>query len=221
MDKPLLRLICGILSIGLVACSSLPQPVLTPVPPTALPAKQSASPPAPQVNTVSPLQTATPLAQPTATNTPLPCPPFSIDTALPTPDIPDNYIGRHYSNLPNGYTLLVAQLINDGYALTHMSRGKSHIFWLEKLICHNESGKAFYEIRAVLSLSPTDNQVVADFCHPIAGDNADVLGIGFVPEPGGLFTQTNRAWRVNTLTESFDEISPLGIKCFKEIMPVE
>ena len=52
--------------------------------------------------TKTPLPTRTPYLQ---TKTPIACPPFPIDTELPDPDIPENYIGRHYdlhNRLPEG-----------------------------------------------------------------------------------------------------------------------
>ena len=56
--------------------------------------------PTPQLVAATKTSSPTPTQQPTVTisptNTRVSCPPFEIDHDVPEPNVPENYIGRHY-----------------------------------------------------------------------------------------------------------------------------
>src|SRR5512135_441121 len=98
MIKMPFKLLCLILfTVSIVACSSLPEKTVTPTAPAVPVVSPTKTPGLPTVpSTATPTVTATP-AHPA-------CPPFSIDTELPVPDEPRNYIGLHFDALPAGLT---------------------------------------------------------------------------------------------------------------------
>jgi len=220
----------------LAACSAPPQPVVTPVLPTVLPAKQSASPSAPQANMISPLQTATPLVQPTATNTPSPCPPFSFDTALPNPDVPDNYIGRHYDwrALPTGLRRAFGVFIEGppDYAWSGMLKNNEEMYWLQRLICRDAKGAAYYEIRDALVLPRIGkDQTRADACKAGGNDIRWIIAFGKYDEKkppipigesrGWKFYEVDFAWRIDTQAEKFIQLFTEDLECIKYVGPAQ
>ena len=99
--------------------------------------------------TKTPLPTRTPYPP---TKAPIACPPFPIDTELPDPDIPENYIGRHYdlhNRLPEGSVekgcgVLIRDISNQTeFGLTHLLWHQyQYLYWLEKLVCQDMRKRA-------------------------------------------------------------------------------
>ncbi len=149
MPFKLLYLIFFTLSIA--ACGSLPEKTVTQTAPAATLALPTKTPGLP---TLPATTTPTLIATPAHTA----CPPFSIDTALPVPDEPQNYIGLHFDALPAGLESPDGSVL-DGpgtyYMVNEVVRDSGEMLWLERNICHDESGHPYQEIRAVLIFACT------------------------------------------------------------------
>jgi len=110
-------------------------------------------------------------ASPTGpTITPASCPPFPFDTDLPHPDTPEQYIGRHYDsvNPPAGINGWSAGLLaDDSYSWAHVSIQNREVYWVQKMVCRDSSGKAYWEIVDALvlpKLDPNADEVSTDLC---------------------------------------------------------
>ena len=216
------KLLCLILvTLSIVACGPLPEKTTTQTAPAATLALPTRTPgmPTPPATTI-PTLTATPAH--TA------CPPFSIDTALPVPDEPQNYIGLHFDALPPGLESPDGSFL-DGpgtyYMVNEVVRDSGEMLWLERNICHDESGHPYQEIRSVLILPALQEKekLLIGTCRV---KEAATPGAALMPEfdPAivavGRFEDIYRppvaishAWRVITQTESFEVLSPDSVTC--------
>ena len=144
------------------------------VPPTGAQEQPSLIPSATLTQTARSTITPTPTRTPyPPTITPIPCPPFSIDTELPEPDIPENYIGRHFDELrlPEGLILDRSQIIRNeseifeyGFSRLQWQQNR-YMYWLEKLVCRDKKGEPYFEIiDAIASPSLEGNETETDLC---------------------------------------------------------
>ena len=218
----LFKILCLILfAVSLAACSSVPEKTVTQTVPAATVASPTKTPTLP-----TPPATTTPKL--TATPAHMACPPFSIDTALPVPDEPQNYISLRYDALPAGLTSPDGSVVDGSgayYAVNQIVRDGGEMLWLERNICHDESGHPYYEIRAVLILPALqDNEkLIIGTCNlKKAVTPEDALNPVFDPAivAIGRFEDIykppitiSHAWRVITQTESFEALSPDGVTC--------
>jgi hypothetical protein len=165
---------------------------------------------------------------PTAAPTRPACPPFSIDTALPVPDEPQNYIGLHYDALPAGLTSPDGSVVDGSgayYAVNQIVRDGGEMLWLERNICHDENGHPYYEIRAVLILPALqDNEkLIIGTCNlkkAVTPEDAlnpvfdpAIVAIGRFEDIYKPPVTISHAWRVITQTESFEALSPDSVTC--------
>jgi hypothetical protein len=134
--------------------------------------------------TITPLLTRTPYPP---TKTPIPCPPFSIDTELPEPDIQENYIGRHYDvhKLPEGLQWESSSIIRDysgqlEYSFTRLTWDNNRqMFWLKDNICYDSQGKSFSEIIDVIASPPLEgNETITSWCFEESELIPDIIAIG-------------------------------------------
>jgi hypothetical protein len=210
-----------LLAISMVACNSLPEKSVThtaPVPTLALSTKTPAIPTLPA--TAAPTLTATP-ADPV-------CPPFSIDTALPVPDEPQNYIGLHFDTLPPGLVSPGGTMLDGSdtyYLLSEVSRDSGEMLWLERNICHDERGYPYQEIRAVLLLPALqgNEHLIMGTCrlketadseatNPPLPDPA-IVAVGQFDDIDDPPVALTYAWRANPQTESFEVLPPESVTC--------
>ncbi len=222
MMKILFKLLSLILlTVFIVACSSLPEKTVTPT--------ASAVPLASPTRT-STLPAPTDTARPTLTATPAhaACPPFSIDTTLPVPDDPQSYIGLHFDALPAGVESPGGSVIDGSgtyYMLSEVIRDTDEMLWLERNICHDERGYPYQEIRAVLFLPALqgDERVIIGTCRLKKTGTSEATTLP-MPDPAivaiGRFADIYKppvtltsAWRIITQTESFEVLSPESVTC--------
>ena len=210
-------------TVSIVACSSSPEKTVTPtalVATLALPAKTPAL--------LTPPATALPSPSLTATPARAACPPFSIDTALPVPDEPQNYIGLHFDALPIGLTSPDGSVVAGSdtyYAVNQIVRENGEMLWLERNVCHNEKGHAYYEIRAVLKLPTLQDKeklligtclMKKDFTPKNAINpvfDPAIVAIGRFEDIYKPPVAISHAWRVITQTESFEALPPQSVTC--------
>lgn len=222
MKKMSFRLLCWILFTVLVAaCSSLPEKTVTQIAPAATLASLTITPVLP-----TPPATATPA--PTATPAQAACPPFSIDTALPVPDEPQSYIGLHFDALPAGLESPGGSALDGSgtyYIVSEVVRDSGGALWLERNICHDETGHPYYELRAVLTLPALqeNEKLIIGTCrikdtaapeaeNPVVPDPA-IVAVGRFEDVYEPPVTLSFAWRANPQTESFEVLSPESVTC--------
>jgi hypothetical protein len=92
---------------------------------------------------------------------------------LPEPDVPENYIGRHFDELrlPDGLILDRSQVIRDeseiyeyGFSRLQWHQNR-HMYWLEKLVCRDKNREPYFEIiDAIASPSLEGNETETSWC---------------------------------------------------------
>jgi hypothetical protein len=114
---------------------------------------------------------STDLAAAEATGTSAPaCPPFTFDITVPSPDTPEQFIGKHYDsvNPPTGMKGWTAGLMqDDAYSWAHVNVLNRDMVWIQKLVCRDTRGVAFWEIVDALTLPRMDvqsHEVAVDQC---------------------------------------------------------
>ncbi len=210
-----------IFTISLIACNSSPEK-------TVLPTAQAATVAVP---TKTPgLLTAPATATPTVTaaRAHATCPPFSVDTALPVPDEPQNYIGLHFDALPTGLTSPDGSVVDGSdtyYAVNQIVRESGEMLWLERNVCHDENGHPYYEIRAVLNVPTLQDKeklligtclMKEDFTPKTAVNpvfDPAIVAIGRFEDIYKPPVAISHAWRVITQTESFEALPPETVTC--------
>lgn len=162
-----------------------------------------------------------------ASDTPAPaCPPFAFDTVVPIPDVPANYISRHYDlrNLPQGIKGYTSGLLEtDTYSWAHVQVQNRDMYWIQKLVCRDASGQPYWEIVDAITLPIMDAQaheVTVDLCFQ--GDQDLPFAIAYGPyDPNkpaasvvahfvGWPIQVKAAWQMK---DKFIPLNPKGLTC--------
>lgn len=156
------------------------------------------------------------------------CPLFTIDTALPVPDEPKNYIGLHFDILPDGLESHVSFLL-DGpgadYIVREVVKAAGEMLWLERVICHDDGGYPYTEIRAALVLPARQDKerlitgtckvygVAAPMVTTQSEFDNEIVAIGQFEDFDNPPVAINHAWRANPRTESFEALLPDHVIC--------
>ena len=185
--------------------------------------------------TQSPARTKTPTnTVPAPTNTFLPCPPYPLDYDLPDPDIPENYIGRHYDlhNLPQGIEHLGGSIIRDKSSAHELAISRfawqqdRRLYWLEKLVCQDKK-QAYFEIVdaiATPALSGEETEATTCFQDDIVVNTIVALGrydksaplVTINESTGWLYTQIIFAFRIDFTFEEFILLEPESLVCLQD-----
>lgn len=176
-------------------------------------------------NTIQPEPSPTLSYTPTYDATAAACPPFSMDTSLPVPDIPTGYIGRHYetASLPTGLIWIASGLLsNPDYSYTQILWQNREMFWIQKLVCKNQLDQPFWVINdslALPNLNPQANQVYTNMCFlngsqiPFAlayGDYDPIQPAVTISNFTGSKMQVSAAWQMK---EKFTPLNLRGVTC--------
>jgi hypothetical protein len=223
----------------LVSCGSpLPtsSPLFTPV--AAVSPLEPARTKAPTLTSVimpseTPMPTTqpTPTIQPTLTNTPVPCPPFEIDTKLPNPDTRTNYIGRHFDSLhlPKDLDFIFGAVLDDlpGYVWEMVQKSNGdYMYWIERINCHNSAGKAYFTIEDVLVVPRLKKgQDFASSCKIGEKEIPWIIAVGWYKEPATRtdaaygwqwqFYKVDYAWHIDPSVIRFVQIPAEDLVCVK------
>lgn len=168
------------------------------------------------------------IVHPTATiqptNTPIPCPPH-LETELPNPDIPENYLGKVFklyypeelklefegSVLGNNDTR-----INYLLALRTNKTTGQKMFWLEHELCTDTQRHTFYEIIDVVVIDydqEKQEMVAPSSCWLNKTFDPEIFALGDSLPYTEKLQNITQAWIVNEQTEKIEEISTDGIEC--------
>lgn len=187
-----------------------------PAPTIATPTKQI-SPPTPTQRT---------------TNTPTPCPPH-LETELPNPDIPENYIGKVFHVLPEELEDLYGGLIDftntkdteKQYAFTEIINTSinQRMLWFQRELCKDSEERTFFEIIDVIALPFNRDHMVMepDYCMQDGIIDPEIFALGSRELNPKNLEIIDQAWRANRATEKIEEISIDGVECFGEGVATE
>jgi hypothetical protein len=237
------RLMLALFLPGLlfVSCySATNQPTITPtnladtvflvtLTPTLIPTKDV---------TIMPMQTRktkTPAPLASVTRTPEACPPFILDSDLPDPNLPENYIGYRYDHheLPLGLEYLGGSLVSDTnnhqYELGISKlewHENSRLYWLERLICHDEAGYPYYEIVDSFATSPLSGDETEPWvCFDGETEVHFVGGLGLYDESipkvtigdyrGWLYTKIVFIYDIDYVAQKFILLDPDSLTCLE------
>lgn len=169
------------------------------------------------------------------TNTPIPCPPFSLDTKIPQPDLPENYIGRHYDlrNLPEGLEELGGSITRDQsgtheFAVNSFAWKENRtLYWLEKLMCRDQDGMPYFEIVDAIATPPlkgdeTDAWVCiqddreVDFWVALGRYDPSTPEITIRGFTGWPYAEILFAFQLDFENGRFNELDPTGWICLED-----
>jgi hypothetical protein len=185
-------------------------------------------------STSTPEKTETPkIVLPNPTKTPAPCPPFLLDLNLPHPDLPENYIGRHYDlyNLPQELMDSGGSLIRDRSGQFELGlqtvkwKEDRELYWLEKLVCNDADGHPYFEIvDAFATPSLSGDEIHIETCFD-GDEELNVIGLGRYDKSdplvtigefrGWQFTEILFLYRIDFEAQKFIFVDPNGLVCFK------
>jgi hypothetical protein len=114
---------------------------------------------------------------------------------------------------------------NAYYTVNQVVTDSGEMLWLERHICHDESGHPYYELRTVLvlpALQEKDKLIIGtcllrEDLTPEAAENPvfdpAIVAIGRFEYYYDPPVEISHAWRVITQTESFEVLPPESITC--------
>ncbi len=158
------------------------------------------------------------------------CPPYAFDSIAAdfaaTMD-PSRFIGKHYN--PDDYNAVFGgysgEMLDDVHALEQFSKETLPLYFLERMVCRNPGGKAFFEVKDAVTLMPGKEQSIARICW--AGDQPiqPVLALGhvdvqqpqqtFQDTTGWRYDRVDFVYRIDLERETFTQIPPEGVVCFE------
>jgi hypothetical protein len=154
------------------------------------------------------------------------CPPFAYDADLPALGDPQGFIGKHYDSLahPADLDFISGTLLDDVHAWTRIRYSGRNIEWLERLVCRDEGGHAFFTIvDALLLPSFTDDQTEAGLCWLNGEQLHAIVAIGHVDLNGPVgsyrnvegwkFDHLDYGYRIDLGIEKFVPLPMQGLEC--------
>jgi hypothetical protein len=160
---------------------------------------------------------------------------------LPEPDIPENYVGRHYDNhnLPQGLEDGGGQLFRDKnnveFAISNFTWQQDRkLYWLEKLVCRVQKrhgiGRAYFEILDAIASPPlSGDERSAWVCFQNDEKVDSVRALGYVDEEtplvtigdytGWIYTKIVFAFRIDLEAEKFVLLEPENLVCLEDRGP--
>jgi hypothetical protein len=144
------------------------------------------------------------------------------------PNEPQSYIGLHFDALPAGLQSPGGSALDGSdtyYIMSEVVGDSGTALWLERNICHDESGHPYYELRAVLNLPELQEQerliigtcrikdaASAEAANPVVPDPA-IVAVGWFEDVYEPPVTLSYAWRANPQTETFEVLSPESVTC--------
>jgi hypothetical protein len=180
-------------------------------------------------------KTPTSTSSPKPSNTSITCPPNPFDHDLPDPNLPENYIGRHYDlrDLPQGLEHVGGSIIGDPYIGPRFGLSKmkwqldrSVLYWLERLVCRDSQGFPYMEIVDAIATPPLsdllteagacfqdDNEVKTVIAFGVYDQEAPFETInGYLAKP---YPEIVFAFRVDYEAAKFVELEPDSLMCLE------
>jgi hypothetical protein len=191
----------------------------------------------PVLDTPLPVSTATSTAIRGSTPGPTPtqvpeadCPPYAFDSIgadIASITDPSLFIGKHYN--PVDYSAVLdgfsGEMLDDVHALEQFTKDTLSVDFLERLVCRNSGGIAYFEVKDAVILNLGKDQSIARICW--AGDQPikPVLAWGDVDinqaeqvyqgVTGWRFDRMDFVYRIDLERESFAPMPPEGVVCFE------
>lgn len=185
-------------------------------------ASATPSPTVVQITNIPTKEVMIPTITRTPTNTPIPCPP-RLETELPNPDIPENYVGRVFRTLPESLEDIYGGVIGDvsketDYKFVFVevinNNTQTRMLWFEKFLCENEES-VYFEVIDILSLPFDENEIVMEpgYCSLNDIPDPEIFALGNRDTKYPEIETMKQVWRANQVTEKFEELSIDGVTC--------
>ena len=183
-------------------------------------------------------QKPTPVAM---AETPVVCPPFKFESELPDPDIPENYVGYHlnYDELPLGLKYLGGTLLRGEkqlwestkdwkWAITDLGwHGNRRLILLEKFVCRDEYGHAYFEIVDVIETPIlSGNETIPWVCFAGETEVPFSGGLGFYDDSvpietiggyqGWPYTKLLFLYTIDFEKGKFTQLDVDGLQCLED-----
>ena len=138
---------------------------------------------------------------------------------MPVLDTPADYIGLNESSMPpelldeGGF--VVGEILSTEYSVQIVQQGNIMMLWLERMICRDDEGKAYWEIRDVLLLPALreNEELILSNCTSNGEFSTEIVAVGeFIPGVDNP-TKIVYGWRVDLYNESFEQLFPDRITC--------
>jgi hypothetical protein len=143
------------------------------------------------------------------------------------PDVAESYLGHHYDdlNMPSGLEFRGAAMIDEIYAWVNVHRPDHQMYWLEKFLCRDASGRAYFEIVAAIN-TPLEQETYTGSnagCVDANGEAADVFVAYGKYDPNATLASDGRrplfdldiAIRYDLANEKFISVPVTGLTCFR------
>jgi hypothetical protein len=205
-------------------------PTFTPYPTATRHARTSTPvPPGFEANNAS--LTGTPASSPTIVPSEtitvrVSCSPGTFDTTVPSPDTPEQFIGKHYDqgSPPNEIKWLAnGSLGTNDRSWAHVRVLDREMYLIQKIACRDANGLPYWEIADALTLPMMDiqaHEVAVDLCFNGSRRLANVIAYGSydpsqpaAPVVSGLVgwpVQVKSAWEMK---DRFIPIGAQGLTC--------
>jgi hypothetical protein len=154
------------------------------------------------------------------------CPPFDFNTDLPPLDNPQAFVGRHYDSLslPAGLEFFSGNLLDDVHAWTRVLYSGRKVEWLERLICRDPEGRAYFTIvDAVILPTFAADQTEAGLCWLNSAPLHAVIAVGHVDLSGPVgsffnmegwkFDRLDYGYQIDLEIEKFVPLPIQGLEC--------
>ena len=145
----------------------------------------------------------------------------SKDTSKP---VARTYVGLKTPPLPQGHETEVGYLLGTEdqggrHAIEVVSFGSEKIVWMERLLYHDEQGRAHWEIIATLPAQqlPAGYQFSGGNCLNESKPQPEIVAI-FKMEKKKALTHVFKAWKADPQKGTFERLSNEGIQCSNERM---
>ncbi len=131
------------------------------------------------------------------------------------------YVGLKTPPMPKGHETEIGYLLGpedkDKYAIEVVNFGSKKIVWMERLLYHDEKGRAHWKIIAALppQILPAGYQFSGGNCLNENRPQPEIVAI-FKTEKRKNLTQVHKAWKADPQKATFEPLPLKGIQCNRE-----
>lgn len=132
-----------------------------------------------------------------------------------------NYVGLKIPPMPKGHETELGYLLGleyqDKYAIEVVNLGSKKLVWMERLLYHDEKGRAHWEIIAALPPRPlpTGYHFSGGNCLDHNEPQPEIVAI-FKRNDKKAMGHIHKAWRADPQKKTFEPLPLEGIQCLNE-----
>ncbi len=139
----------------------------------------------------------------------------------------DTYVNIQYSgdDLPNGITTFGGHLVSSNFAISEMQEREQRMLWFKRQVGRDTQGKPIWRVSDVLLFSPEVSQKLDSSYYTLMGGlnqfacsqnyevTPEIIAVAVYEENLELQEKIEYAWKANTETGRFEEISADSVLC--------